>query len=96
MIVRIVKMTFEEGKVDQFIAIFEEVQSKIKKFPGCHSVELLSDRSDKAVFLTFSTWEDEEALEKYRQSQLFKDTWQKTKALFRAPAMAWSLDRMLI
>ncbi|MBL0103790.1 MAG: antibiotic biosynthesis monooxygenase [Bacteroidetes bacterium] len=96
MIIRIVKMTFQPDKNEQFRAVFSEVQAKIERFPGCSGVELLQDRANNAVFMTFSTWDNEEALEKYRQSSLFKDTWQKTKVLFAAPAEAWSLDRLLI
>ena len=53
------------------------------------------DLKDPGVYFTFSTWEHEEDLETYRQSSLFRDTWQKTKPLFAARAEAWSVQNML-
>lgn len=41
---------------------------------------------------TLSHWESEENLEQYRQSELFKSTWAKTKVLFREKAQAWTLE----
>ena len=40
---------------------------------------------------TISHWDSEAALELYRQSELFKFTWAKTKPLFEEKAQAWSL-----
>jgi heme-degrading monooxygenase HmoA len=46
------------------------------------------------VLFTFSIWDSEAALENYRQSDLFRDTWAKTKALFAEKAEAWSMVMM--
>ncbi|MFN8164792.1 MAG: antibiotic biosynthesis monooxygenase family protein [Bacteroidia bacterium] len=96
MIIRIVKMTFLPEKTGEFEEIFRSSGPKIREFPGCHGVELLKDLNNPSIYMTFSTWDEAESLEKYRQSRLFKDTWQKTKVLFSAPAEAWSLDKLLI
>ena len=43
------------------------------------------------IFFTLSIWEHPQALENYRNSELFKDTWSKTKALFdEQRPEAWS------
>ena len=89
MIRRLVKMTFQPDKTDDFIAIFEESKMKIRAMPGCHHLELW--RKDN-IFFTYSIWEDEHALNHYRFSELFKTTWAKTKALFAEKAEAWSLE----
>ncbi len=92
MIQRIVKMTFQEEHVANFLAIFEENHHKIRAFKGCYYLELLQDQEQPYVFFTHSHWEDAAALESYRQSELFQRTWAKTKILFAAKPQAWSLQ----
>ncbi len=91
MIKRIVKMTFREEAVPGFLEIFEESKGKIRAFEGCHHLELLRGVDQPNVLFTFSFWEGEKALDQYRQSALFKNTWKKTKALFAERAEAWSV-----
>jgi len=92
MIKRIVKMTFQENKTDDFLAIFEENKGSIRKFDGCLHLELLQVRQQPTIFFTFSIWENEAALESYRQSELFKSTWARTKVLFSQKPEAWSVN----
>jgi quinol monooxygenase YgiN len=92
MIKRIVKLTFQEDKIDDFLKIFEGSKSRIRNFEGCHYVELLRAQSPKNVFFTFSIWENEAALEEYRGSELFRTTWSQTKILFSDKPVAWSVD----
>lgn len=93
MIVRIVKMTFQQEKINDFRDIFQSEKEKIKAFEGCHHVELLNDIHLPNVFFTRSLWESEAHLENYRNSDFFKATWGKTKMLFAAKPEAWSLKR---
>ncbi len=92
MITRIVKLTFRSEAVTDFIGVFEESKSKIRAFEGCHHLELLRDLEQQHVFFTLSLWEDEAALNRYRQSELFYATWKRTKVLFADRAEAWSLE----
>jgi heme-degrading monooxygenase HmoA len=43
------------------------------------------------VLFTYSYWETEQHLNKYRFSDLFKHTWQQTKQHFNDKPIAWSL-----
>lgn len=92
MIKRVVKMSFREDTTDDFEAIFRESALAIRQFPGSLHLELWRDRLQKNVYLTYSHWENESALEAYRQSTLFKATWERTKVLFDAKPEARSLD----
>jgi autoinducer 2-degrading protein len=94
MIVRIVKMTFQEGKAEEFGQIFHKVKNKIKTFRGCIFVEILQDLQDPNIFMTYSVWSSEADLERYRNSELFKDTWAIVKVLFSKPAEASSMKRV--
>lgn len=94
MIVRIVKMTFMPEYVFQFLNLFEERKQLIRNMPGCHHLELLQEKKEGCIFFTYSYWESEKDLDYYRHSELFKDTWQKTRALFEKKAEAWSLNQL--
>ncbi len=88
---RIVKLTFRPEAVQTFLTeVFEPSKARIRSFPGCLHMELLQNAEQPNVLFTLSIWESEEALEHYRNSELFKDTWKKTKALFDDRASAWS------
>jgi quinol monooxygenase YgiN len=91
MIVRIVKMTFQQDKVADFIHIFNSRKQTIQDFQGCRHLELLQDAAHANIFFTYSKWDSTAALDHYRYSAFFKDTWAKTKALFSERAEAWSL-----
>lgn len=90
MLVRIVRMTFKEGARVDFLRNFEENKLAIRNSTGCHHLELWEDEHDKNIFLTYSHWESEEALNQYRDSELFKTVWSYTKQLFAAKPVAFS------
>lgn len=91
MIKRIVKLTFQEDKVEEFEQVFEASKSFIRNRAGCQHLELLQDIHQPNVFFTYSFWDDEDALNAYRHSELFKKTWAKTKVLFSDKPQAWSV-----
>lgn len=90
MIVRLVKMTFRPEATAEFDALFERYHQQIRHFPGCTHLQLL--KADN-VYFTYSHWEAAHQLDDYRQSALFKEVWPATKALFAAPAEAWSTEQ---
>lgn len=92
MIKRLVKMSFHPEKVEDFKAIFERNWTHIKGFEGCSHVELLQDANAPHVFFTYSLWQDESCLEKYRQSELFAGVWSATKLLFNDKPQAWTVN----
>ena len=94
MFVRIVKMSFSEEHIDDFLNNFEENKSKIRAFKGCNLLELYRDKINSNIFFTYSYWESENDLEQYRQSDLFKSVWSKTKALFNSKPEAWSVEKL--
>jgi len=88
--VRLVKMSFKPKEVDAFLDIFKASKDSIRAFEGCEYLELLQDENHSHVFITHSHWQTEQALDAYRGSELFQDTWKKTKALFLEKPEAWS------
>lgn len=94
MLYRIVKMTFRMECIPDFIMIFENAQAIILGFDGCQVVQALQDVDDPRVFFTYSIWNNESALNAYRNSKEFSEIWTKTKALFADKPMAWSLQSL--
>jgi heme-degrading monooxygenase HmoA len=88
---RIVRMEFAPDKADDFLAVFEESRRQIRRFPGCEYLALCRDATDENVYYTHSRWRSAEDLEAYRQSELFRQTWARTKVLFGGKPKAYSL-----
>lgn len=92
MLTRIVKMSFQSHKVDEFRAIFEKYGHRIRGAEGCKGVDLLQDIAQPHIFFTYSKWDEEKYLDQYRNSELFAEVWKQTKALFAERAEAWSVE----
>ena len=95
MFVRIVKMSFHPEYIDQFLVNFEKKREFIRKSPGCRLLELYRGKQDTNIFFTYSYWDQEEDLENYRNSDLFKGVWAETKVLFNDKPEAWSVDKVV-
>ncbi len=93
MLIRIVRMTFQPGKLAEFEAIFATAKAQIRAFPGCAFLELWQDLDNPTVRITHSHWESAEALEAYRHSELFRTTWAATKVLFSGRPLAFSAQK---
>ncbi len=95
MVKRIVKLTFHRDKIADFLEVFKSSHEKIAAFEGCSHLELLREEKDGNIFFTYSYWEGEAALNKYRKSELFKNTWAKTKILFIDKPEAWTVEEVI-
>jgi len=88
-------MSFKPSEVEDFLAHFETNKIYIRNFEGCQLLELYRDITQTNVFFTYSFWDREEALENYRQSDLFKTVWSKTKPMFNAKPEAWTVEKIV-
>ena len=93
-LIRVVRMTFRPEVVPAFLENFEAHKILIRNFPGCRHLELWQDENEKNIFVTYSHWESEAALNQYRDSQLFKSVWSFTKTLFSEKPQAWSTKKI--
>ena len=91
---RIVKMSFQPEKVNDFLRLYSEVQHKISSFPGCHGVKLLREKKEGSIFFTYSVWDSERDLNSYRSSELFSRVWKEMKSYCNDRPEAWSLDHI--
>lgn len=94
MLIRIVRMTFQKDKLDAFQQIFDASKHHIRAFPGCRYLQLLGDLDHSTIRMTHSHWDGPEALESYRQSELFRTTWAATKVLFADKPVAFSAGQL--
>ena len=95
MITRIVRMKVAPENVTTFQNYFKESFTKIRNFSGCCDLSLHTDINDKGVVITFSRWESEAHLNAYRDSDVFKSTWEKVKSLFIAKPEAFSMEELI-
>jgi quinol monooxygenase YgiN len=91
MIIRVVKMTFLPGEAGNFRKLFAEYGERIRSAQGCTHLELWNDVDHPGIFFTYSHWLSAEDLARYRDSDLFREVWTKTKKMFETPAEAWSV-----
>lgn len=91
MVTRIVKLTFQTDKIAEFLEFFETIKWDVARQPNCGGMKLLQDKKQPNIVFTYSLWEDEAALNAYRDSDLFGKVWPKIKPWFGAPAEAWTV-----
>lgn len=95
MLIRIVKMSFQEEMIPLFLTEFEQYKLKIRNVKGCQFLELYRDINISTIYFTYSYWDSEKDLNFYRDSDLFKEVWGKTKILFNQKPQAWSLETVV-
>lgn len=95
MLIRIVKLSFQEEHIPAFLDNFELMKEQIRNAPGNRFLELYQDKSNKCIFFTYSYWETEVDLDNYRNSALFDEVWTFTKKLFNAKPEAWSVEKLV-
>lgn len=92
MLVRIVKLTFQEDKIDSFLAFFDTINNRVSGFENCYGMRLMQDIKNPHIVFTYSNWKDEAALNHYRDSDVFQGVWSTIKPWFGAKAEAWSVE----
>lgn len=90
-LIRVVQMTFQEDKIDQFLQNFNKNKNRIRGFEGCEHLTLSRDAHQSQIFYTYSIWTSEDHLNTYRKSDLFKGIWANTKILFAEKPQAFSM-----
>ncbi len=92
MLTRIVKLTFETDKIADFIGYFDTIKTQVSSFENCFGMRLHQDLKHPNIVFTYSLWKDEEALNNYRDSELFQGVWSTIKPWFHTRAEAWSVS----
>ena len=87
-------MTFREDSSETFKEFTITIKDKIRSFEGCLHLDIFRDIKNPNIFFTYSHWDTEEHLYKYRYSDFFKKTWAKTKQWFDDKPSAWSVENI--
>ena len=95
MIIRIVKLTLRPEETETFKHYFETVNDTIRNQPGCHLLQAWQDINQPHIFFTYSLWDSEEDLDRYRNSAFFGVFWKTVKAWFGDKAEAWSFHKIV-
>ena len=94
MLTRIVKLTINTNKKEDFLSFITKNKHLIINFEGCHKLHLLQDRSNSDIFFTYSIWENEKSIINYKNSDVFLNLWAEAKKNFSARPEAWSLEKL--
>ncbi len=92
MLTRIVKLTFQEDKITDFLSFFDTINTRVSNFENCYGMRLLQDLKHPNIVFTYSNWKDEAALNNYRDSELFAGVWSTIKPWFGDKPEAWSVN----
>lgn len=92
MITRIVKLHFQEDKLQDFLDYFDGISSIVNNFPGCKGMKLYQDLANPNIVFTYSHWNSEDDLENYRVSKEFSTIWPTIKVWFDARPEAWTIQ----
>ena len=71
MVIRIVKMTFLESKINDFKEFVKTIEDTIRNFEGCEYLDILQDLHNRNIFFSYSIWKSEADLDNYRKSGFF-------------------------
>lgn len=94
MITRIVKLSFKQAYRAKFESDFPQTKKVVISNDGCHDVILLKSK-EAGIYFTYSTWDSEVHLNKYRNSDTFKKIWSQFKINFDNKAEAWTTKEVL-
>lgn len=92
MITRIVKMTVQMERTDEFRSILELNSQEVRTFNGCEHLEIFCDKKDRSTIFSYSIWKTERHLNQYLRSEFFRSFWPKLTQFFAAEAQAWTVD----
>jgi len=90
MLVRIVQLNIMPEHTQQFLELYAAHQEMIRGREGCISLQLLQSDENPNELATLSHWSGEDALNKYRNSDFFRQLWAQVKPLFAEKAHAFS------
>lgn len=92
MLIRIVKLHFQEEKIEDFLIFFDTIKNRVNTFPGCNGMKLLRDLENPCIVMTYSHWNTPEDLNNYRTSETFGEIWPNIKPWFKEKPEAWSVE----
>ncbi len=94
MIIRIVEIDIQKGKMQLASELLADVAPKVRAMAGCSHLHILADLNKSTHITTYSYWHSEADLNAYRHSTTFKAFWEQIKPLFASPAKAWSSESL--
>ena len=93
MITRIVRLTLkDELSLDEFKKLYTKRNPKSRGVSGCLEVRIMKDIKENNIYYTVSKWSNNQALEDYRSSEYFKQTWPMVKSTLAARTKVFTME----
>ena len=82
MITRMIHVNVPQDKIAEAERLWRQDCGPVMiKQPGCISENFLRGRENRGEFISLSTWENQEAIDRYRKSEAHKAIQQHTRGL---------------
>jgi heme-degrading monooxygenase HmoA len=82
MITRMIIVSVPKEKAAEAVRLWkQECAPFMIRQPGCLSEQFLRNRENPGEFISLSTWESQEAIDKYRDSDAHKEIQEHTRGL---------------
>jgi quinol monooxygenase YgiN len=94
MILRVVKMVVDQNKIDVFNHFMSNVKMEKIKLEGCVHYDHFGDKQYQNVFYSYTIWESERYLNKYRKSELFREVSSTLRSLCLTEPTAWTVENV--
>lgn len=96
MITRIVRLTLkDESSQNDFRALYASRNPMNRGVSGCLEVKIMKDINENNVYYTVSKWTTNEALENYRSSAYFKETWPMVKSTLASKTKVFTMEEVV-
>lgn len=75
-----------------FKQTLKDYQKALKEQKGCMHLDMFSDKKEKDIFYSYTIWDNDTNLKKYRKSALYKELSGKILPLCDKEPKAWTVD----
>jgi hypothetical protein len=96
MILRVVKMVVDQNKIDIFNNFMSNLSTEKEGMDGCVHHDFFSNKQFRNVFYSYTIWESEKYLNKYRKSMLFKEVTTTLRSLCLSEPAAWTVENVFL
>ncbi len=87
-------MTLKEAHVDSFKKRIPIISIEVRRVSGCMHNDIFRDKNKDNVFYSYTIWNSEEDIEKYLNSQYYKEIWNDLWDYFKIEPQAWKIDNI--
>jgi len=94
MILRVVKMELIETKIGLFERFMSNLKDEKLRQEGCLHHDIFCDKDNNSIYFSYTIWNNEKSLKKYKKSELFKVVSQTIRSFCVKEPLAWTVENV--